>query len=137
MANVLYDPGREGFLGAEIDWDGDDIRVILVDGADYTFSAAHKFLSSVASGARVAVSAALAGKTITDGIADANDVTLSSVTGDPSEMLIVYKHTGADGTARLIAKIDTVQGGGSLSVTPNGGDITIQWDNGANKIFKL
>lgn len=27
--------------------------------------------------------------------------------------------------------------GSGLPVTPNGGDITIQWDNGANKIFKL
>jgi hypothetical protein len=24
-----------------------------------------------------------------------------------------------------------------LPVTPNGGDITIQWDNTTNKIFKL
>jgi hypothetical protein len=24
-----------------------------------------------------------------------------------------------------------------LPLTPNGGDVTIQWDNGANKIFKL
>ena len=35
---------------------------------------------------------------------------------------------------RVIAFIDTATG---LPVTPNGGDITITWDNGANKIFKL
>lgn len=34
----------------------------------------------------------------------------------------------------LIAYIDTATG---LPVTPNGGDITIAWDSGANKIFKL
>ncbi len=44
---------------------------------------------------------------------------------------------GADVAAtaqRLIAYIDTATG---MPVTPNGGDITIAWDNGANKIFKL
>jgi hypothetical protein len=137
MANVLYDKGREGFLDGSIDWDTDDIRVILVDGADYTFSAAHDFLDDVAAGGRVAVSSAFSSKTVTSGIADSADVTLSAVTGDPCEMLVIYKHTGSDATSRLIAKIDTVQGGGALSVTPNGGDITIQWDNSTNKIFKL
>lgn len=137
MANVLYDKGREGFLDGSIDWDTDDIRIILVDGADYTFSAAHDFLDDVAAGGRVAVSSALGSKTVTSGIADAADVTWTAVTGDPSEMIIGYKHTGTDATSRLIFKIDTVQGGGALSVTPNGGDITVQWDNSTNKIFKL
>ena len=134
MANVLYDKAREGFLGGDIDWDADDIRLILIDVADYTFSAAHEFLSSVAGAARVAVSGAFTGKTKTSGVADANDVTLSAVTGDQSEALIIYKHTGSDATARLIAYLDSVTG---LPITPNGGDATIQWDNGANKIFKL
>ena len=48
--------------------------------------------------------------------------------------LILYQHTGTDATARLIAYIDTATG---LPVTPNGGDITIVWDDGPNKIFKL
>jgi len=34
----------------------------------------------------------------------------------------------------LIAFIDTAT---NLPVTPNGGDIIVAWDNGANKIFKL
>jgi hypothetical protein len=34
----------------------------------------------------------------------------------------------------LIARIDTATG---LPVTPNGGDITVQWDAGADKIFTL
>ena len=62
---------------------------------------------------------------------------LEDVTGDPCEALIIYKHTGTDATSRLIAYIDTVTGPAALSVTPNGGDITIVFDNGANKIFKL
>lgn len=134
MASGLYPKGREGFLDGSIDWDTHDIRVILVDVADYTYSDAHDNLDDVVAGARVAVSGALGSKTVTDGVADAADVTLSAVTGDPSEALIIYKHTGTESTSRLIAYIDSATG---LPVTPNGGDITIAWDNGANKIFKL
>jgi hypothetical protein len=135
MANALYDAGRQGFLDGSIDFDTDDIRVILVDTADYTVNlATHDNLDDVPAAARVAVSASLAGKSVTAGVADANDVTLNTVTGDPSEALILYKHTGVESTSRLIAYIDTATG---LPVTPNGGNITIAWDNGANKIFKL
>ena len=135
MANALYDKGREGFLDGSIDWDTDDIRAILIDVADYAVNlATHDNLDDIAAAARVAVSGSLAGKTKTDGVADANDVVLAAVSGDPSEAIVLYKHTGTESTSRLIAYIDTATG---LPVTPNGGDITIQWDNGANKIFKL
>lgn len=134
MANVLYDPGRQAFLEADLDWTGQDMRVILIDLADYTFSAAHQFLTSVPAGARVAVSGALTGKTATSGVADADDVTFTSVTGDQSEALIIYQHTGVDATSRLVAYIDTATG---FPITPNGGNITVIWDSGANRIFKL
>lgn len=135
MANALYNKGREGFLDGSIDWDTDDIRCILIDTADYTVDlATHDNLDDVPGDARVATSGALTSKTVTDGVADAADVTLSSVTGDTCEAIVIYKHTGTESTSRLIAYIDTATG---LPVTPNGGDITIQWDAGANKIFKL
>lgn len=91
-------------------------------------------LSDIAVGARTATSGALASKTITNGTADAADVTLTAVTGSQSEALIIYKDTGVESTSKLIAWIDTATG---LPVTPNGGDITIAWDNGTNKIFTL
>ncbi len=135
MANALYNKGREGFLDGNIDWDTDDIRCILIDTADYTVDlATHDNLDDVPAIARVATSGAFTSKTVTDGVADAADVVLSAVTGDPSEAIVIYKHTGTESTSRLIAYIDTATG---LPVTPNGGDITIQWDSGANKIFKL
>lgn len=135
MANALYDKGREGFLDGSIDWDTNTIKVVLVDTADYTVNlTSHQFLSDVPALARVATSPALTGKTVAAGVADAADVTLTAVTGDPCEALIIYQDTGVEATSRLIAYIDTATG---LPVTPNGGDITIAWDNGANKIFKL
>jgi hypothetical protein len=135
VANALYAKGREGFLDGSIDWDTNDIRTILVDAADYTINlATHDNLDDIPSGARVAVSGAMTGKTVTDGVADAADVTFSAVSGDQCELIVIYKHTGTESTSRLICAIDTATG---LPVTPNGGDIVIAWDNGANKIFKL
>lgn len=133
MASTVYPKAKEAFLKGDLDLDG-DVRCILVDLADYTYSAAHDFLDDVPSGARVAVSGALANKTMTNGVFDADDVTLSAVTGDPSEAIIIYRHTGTESTSNLVAFIDSATG---LPVTPNGGNITIQWDSGANKIFAL
>lgn len=135
MANAIYDKGRESFLMGDIAWDTDDIRVILVDTTDYTVDLVnHDFLDDVLAAARVAVSSSLTSKTTAAGVADAADVVFGSVTGDVSEAVIVYQHTGVESTSRLIAYIDNAVG---LPVTPDGTDITVQWSSGADKIFKL
>jgi hypothetical protein len=135
MANALFDKGREGFLDGSIDWDTNDIRIILVDeGTDNPNTATDDNLDDIGAGARVAVSNALDSPTVTSGVADAADEVLSAVSGATVEDITIYKHTGTESTSRLIAKIDTATG---LPLTPNGGDVTVAWDNGANKIFKL
>jgi hypothetical protein len=135
MANVLYDKGREGFLDGSIDWDTDDIRAILIDTADYTVNlATHDNLDDIPGGARVAVSDALTGKSVTAGVADADDVTFSAVSGDECEAIVLYKHTGTESTSRLIAYLNSATG---LPVTPNSGDIEVQWAGSPNYIFKL
>jgi hypothetical protein len=142
MANQLFALGREGFLAGEIDWDTAVIKVALTRG--YTYSAAHKFVSDVttAGGTLVATSAALGTKTVASGIADAADLTWTAVaSGAACDKILVFQSSavagGADVAAsaqRCIALIDT---GTGLPVTPNGGDINLVWDNGANKIFAL
>lgn len=143
MANALFDPGREGFLTGEIDWDTAVIKAALVRG--YTFSAAHKFVSEVtgAGGTLVATSGALASKSVTNGVADAADVTYTAVaSGAAITSIIIFQSSAVTGGAdvaataqRLIAYLDT---GTGLPVTPNGGDITVAWSNTAGTlIFKL
>lgn len=135
MANALYDFGRQGFLDGSIDWDTNNIKLILGDAADYTVNlTTHDNLDDIAGAARVATSSNLASKTTTAGVADAADVLLTSVTGDQSEFIAIYADSGVESSSRLICYIDTATG---LPVTPNGGNITVQFDNGANKIFKL
>ena len=100
MANALYDLGREAFLNGDIDWTADNIRVILGDAADYTVNlSTHDFLDDVPAAARVAVSGNLASKTSAAGVADAADVTLTAVVGDPCEFIIIYQHTGTESTS--------------------------------------
>jgi len=136
MANGLYAKFKELLLGGDIDLAADNIKVVLVDTADYSVNlATHDFLDDVAAGGRVATSANLGSKSITGGVFDAGNVTFSAVTGDVSEALIIYKDTGDAATSPLIAYIDTVTSG--LPVTPNGGDITVTWDDGSSKIFSL
>ena len=135
MANVLFPLYKQALLGnGGISLSADTIKVVLVDTASYTYSASHQYLSDVPSGMRVATSSALSTKTVTGGVFDADDVTLSSVTGAQSEALVLYKDTGNEATSPLIAYIDTATG---LPVTPNGGNITISWSNGSSKIFAL
>lgn len=135
MANALYDKARERFLTGQFNWSTDSIKSVLVDTGAYTVSlTSHEFLSDISSSARVSTSGAFTGKTTTGGAADANDITFSSVSGPSIEAIVIYADTGTEATSPLIAFIDTATG---LPITPNGGDIIVTWDNGANKIFKL
>lgn len=135
MANALYDKGRQGFLEKLIDWLNDNIKVVLVDTGAYALDLVnHQFLSDIPGGARIATSGNLAGKTSGAGVADSTDPTLLAVAGASVELVVLYQDTGVAATSRLISAIDTMTG---LPFTPSGADVILQWDNGANKIFKL
>ncbi len=71
MANAAFDPFKEGIIAGEIDLDTAVIKASFVRG--YTFSSVHKFVSDVtgAGGTINGTSAALASKTITNGVFDA------------------------------------------------------------------
>jgi len=133
MANALFSLGREAFLAGNIDWDADDIRVMLVR-STYTFDDTDQFVSDLGA-VDNGRSSALGSKTVTQGVADAADTSIVATAAVACNALIIFKHTGADGTARLIAYIDT---GTGLPFTPAAnGTIDIVWDSGSNKIFKL
>lgn len=135
MANRLYDFGRQGFLEGQVHWLTDNIKPVLVDVADYTVNTAtHQWLTDIPTAARVATGPNLGGKTSTAGVADADDITFSGVSGDMSEAVVLYHDTGDPATSRLLAYIDSATG---LPVQPNSGPIAITWDNTANRIFKL
>lgn len=132
MANILYPKYKEALLQAGVNLSSGVVKIALVDTGTYTYSASHQFFSSV-SGV-VGTPATLANKTFANGVFDADDVTFSSVSGPSVEALVMYVDTGTASTSPLVAYIDAATG---LPVTPNGGDISISFDNGANRIFAL
>jgi hypothetical protein len=134
MANALYDAGREAFLNGDIDWTNDTIRAVLVDTGTYTVNLSTHNAYDDLSGIVGSESPAFSSKTTTAGVADAADITFTAVSGSTAEAIVIFKDTGTASTDTLIAYIDTASG---LPVTPNGGDIDVAWDSGANKIFKL
>lgn len=135
MANALFDTGRAGFLAGDIDWDANNIKAVLVDHADDNPNVStDDNLDDIAGAGRVATSGNMAGKTTTAGVADCDDFSFTTVTGDQSESIVWYKDTGVESTSLLIVKVDTATG---LPVTPGGGNISVVIDSGANKLFKL
>lgn len=135
MANRLYDKGRQKFLEGGIQWLMHDIKAVLVDTASYTADFVNdEFLDDIPAGERIAISPNLTSRTSTSGIADAANITFTTVTGDQSEALVLYRDTGVASTSPIFAYIDSATG---LPVTPSGGDVTVGWDDGADKIFKL
>lgn len=123
MANVLYPKFKQACLTEDVSLDTNAVKVLLVDLADYTYSATHDFLDDVPVAARVATSGALTTKTFVDGTFDSDDPSFGAVTGDPSEALILFVDTGTAATSRLIAFLDT--GVTGLPVTPNSGVINV------------
>jgi hypothetical protein len=135
MANTLYDKARQRFLEAQINWMTDTVKAILVDTGAYTpQTAIHEYLADIPLSARIAGPVTLTAKATTGGAADAADSTFTSVSGPSIEAIVIYVDTGTEATSPLLAYIDTATG---LPITPNGGDIIVTWDNGANKIFKV
>jgi hypothetical protein len=136
MPNALYAKGKEKLLGSTnaISLDVDTIKVALVNNAypqDLALDEWYTTLSTYV----LNTPQTLTNKSITNGIFDADDVTFSAVAaGSTCEGVVIYKDTGTPGSSALLAYIDTITG---FPLATNGGDITIQWDNGAFRIFSL
>lgn len=139
MASEFYGLARQSLLSQSpsIDLDTDTIKIALV-GSGYTRNTAtngHQYYSDLGTNV-FGTPQTLTSKTVTGGIFDAADVTFSAVTNSGSvTQLVIYKDTGTSASSPLICIIDTATTG--LPITPNGGDITVSFDNGTNKIFRL
>ena len=134
MANAIYPKYKETILGPATNTNllSGTVKVALVDTGVYTYNAAHQFLTSLTGVVGTAQTIG-ATKTVTNGVFDGADVTYTAVTGNSVEALVIYVDTGTAATSPLVAYIDT--GVTGLPVTPNGGDITVQWN--ASGIFAL
>ncbi|WP_329013215.1 hypothetical protein OG271_03995 [Micromonospora rifamycinica] len=141
MANGYFTPFTEGLLDATIDLDTAVIKVALVRG--YTFSAAHKFVSDVtgAGGTINGTSVALANKTVTGGVFDADDTSVSATASVADHGWLLFQASAVTGGAdvaasaqRVIAWYDT---GTGLPVKPGTGTVSLTWPAANPKILKV
>ena len=142
MAAYFYDGAREDFAGGGIDWDTNDIKAVLCKVGYSASQSADNFLSDIVAGNRVAITGNLTGKTQTDGILDAADITIASASflnNGPATQLVVYRDTGVEATSRLILRHDgtTFAGLAGTGYTHAGLDCKIQWPGDGSKIGKL
>jgi len=132
--NLALQEWYKGTIG-DITAGGTVIKVRLMRVSAYTFAQAHQFLSSLP--AAIVTDVTLGSKTANGagadpGCFDAGDATFASVpSGAAIDCLGCFKDTGNPATSPLLWYID------GFTVTPNGGDITIQWANAAPFIAKL
>ena len=135
MANTVYPKYKEVILGASgINLLTDTIKAALVT-AGYTATPSTDQYYNTVSGSVVGTPQTLTSPSVTLGVFNAaSPVTYTAVSGSQVTQIVIYKDTGTSTTSPLIANITSASG---LPVTPNGGNITITWDSGANKIFAL
>lgn len=141
MTNVMYLPAIDGLLTGLIDLDTAVLKASLVRG--YTFSTAHVFVSDVtgAGGTLNGTSAALGSVTVSGGVLDAADTTITTTASASNHALIIYQASAVGGGSdvaasaqRLLCYLDT---GTGLPIQPGTGDVSVAWSNGASKIIKF
>jgi len=134
MANAWYRKGAEKVFRAQINFDTDLLRVRLVKDTYAQNLTTDEFVSLVPA-VTGSADQTLLNTTIAEGIFDADDVTFTAVpVGEVSEGVVIYKDTGDSATSPVLMYIDTITG---FPLATNGGNIVIQWDNGAYKIVSL
>lgn len=140
MANFVYNEAKRMLAAGELDWDSNDIRVMLV--MTNTTADTEDDINTISGFttldecnavpyARQAIANELIREDPTNNRAelDGDDVTFSALgSTTPSvrsiQGAIVYKHVGADSANVPIAFFDT----GGFPFATNGGDVTIQFD---------
>ena len=124
----LYPQGASHILGkaTQIDFAADTFKILFYSGS---FASANEYVSDLTGADIVARSGALSGITITSGVIDANDITVTAVSGSAFSEVVLYKDTGSDASSPLIAIFDI------SSFTPSGGDISVVFN--ASGLFSI
>lgn len=136
MASAMYNNARQAFMDGLIDLNTNTIKVRAVADEDYTYTATHTAMTSVTKYTG-STDYTLTSPTIVDGVFDAADAspafTALAVDGTKDiDGLVIFKFVTDDAGSTPILYIDL-----GTAVRPNGGNINITWDSGANKIFAL
>ena len=130
MATVVHTDWLNGMLGnpthSAIDFDTDNIDASLLDQTDSGAITAGTVDYDEVNGATVVATTNVSVSSISGGIVTLTGaITFTSVTGDAADYLTVWKNSGSAATSPLAITWDSASTG--LPVTPNGGDINVNW----------
>jgi hypothetical protein len=141
MANAAYTNFKAGLQRADFDLLVASVKGMLVRG--YAFNAAHVTVADVVSagGTINGTSNALANPTVTGGVFDADDTTITTTASASNHVLILAQTSAVTGGADLptsgqlvIAYYDT---GTGLPIQPGTGSVAVAWSAGAAKILAV
>jgi len=116
VASQLYPKGAENILEGNAQFGTHNFKVLFYSGS---FNSAHEFHSDLTGTSIIATSGNLASVVATNGVVNANDITITAVTGSAFTHVILFRDTGTSATSPLIAIFDVA------SFTPTGGDVNV------------
>lgn len=132
MARFVYTKAKEKIMTKQVDLVGDTIKTALVANTYTPNATTDEFYSTIAAHV-LDEDITLTSKSVAGGAFDAADVTWSAVAaGDTALGVVTYMDTGNPATSILLHFNGDVSG---FPFTTNGSDVTVNWDNGAFKIF--
>lgn len=128
--SAFYTKALERFSKGQIDLSTHTIKARPMRTSAYTYSASHEFVSSLP--AAIVTDVTLGSVAASNGTFDAANATFASVpAGAPIDSLAVFRWVTNDADSPLIVYID------GFTVTPNGLDITVAWQDVTPYIFQL
>jgi hypothetical protein len=130
----MYENGVAAIMGGDIDLVNANIFAMLIDANIYTADLDNDLSEDDIPETAILTKAVMSGKTIDGTTFRATDTTFSSVTGDEASAVIVYLEMDTLAASTLIAYIDNAP---QFPITPDGNDIQVIWDDGANGIFNF
>jgi hypothetical protein len=141
MANIAFNNFRSGILLADFDLAVASIKAMLV--RSYTLDLTDVTVADMVAGGGVinGTSAALGTPTVTNGVFDAADTTITTTASGTNHILVIAQTSAVTGGADLptsgqllIAYIDT---GTGLPIQPGTGVVAVTWSAGAAKILAV
>jgi len=134
MANQMFVKGAERFGKAQVNWETATVKAALVKSTYTPNLSTHEFYSDLSAHV-LGTPQALANKTFAGGKFDADDVNWSGISAGESLLgVALYIDTGVAGTSPLLWWFSSITG---FPFTTTGADVTVRWNNGAQRIFSL
>lgn len=131
----FFENGITAIGRGDIDLLNDNIHAILVDIDQYTVDLnTHSTLGDIPEDSILAEQV-LTGKTLDGTTFRADNTTFPNVPSGPNVgALIIFRDSGVLTTSYLMTYFNDTS---ELPITPDGTDITVEWNTGVNGIFKL